>query len=430
MSYNTEDKNVNDEHDDQNKGESVFSSINKDQPSISDEGVLSSIKYLQERRFVAVTTSLIMIGYAAESGYKLSQSDVKAILDMADAVDPKGKAVSENQITPDLESKFWEALSHISNLIKPATAVAIRERSDFLSAKSGGQKNAVFSSTIEFYKRYLWIALAITLIMHGYYFYLGAMIGEAKESIQRFDSARTAAFTAIASDKQNSPQMNSAIAINISSVCAALDSWRSSNEAISAANLHFGDAGLIKAMAEKPITAEAALCGKNDGADGSIPASNDLDKVAEKNDLNKVTENLNRFRVVDPVTQRVLSRGGRYLSLVDHFALPLLYGTLGALAYIIRSLSISIREIRYSRAFQFEQGLQIPLGALVGATVGLVVSPEALNTAFGLTVLGLAFGFGYSVDVFFALIDGLIGRIAQKQPQREFPPQGDATTKT
>src|SRR3954469_16027626 len=146
MPYDNEDEKNNDEQNGQNKGESVFSSINKDQSGISDDDVLSSIKYLQERRFVAVTTSLIMIGHAAEAGYNLSQSDVKAILDMADAVDPKGKAVSENQITPDLESKFWEALSHISNLIKPATAAAIRERSDFLSAKSGGQKNAAFSS--------------------------------------------------------------------------------------------------------------------------------------------------------------------------------------------------------------------------------------------------------------------------------------------
>src|SRR4051794_2817743 len=192
MPYNNGDEKNGKEQNAQNKGESVFSSINKDQSGISDDDVLSSIKYLQERRFVAVTTSLIMIGHAAEAGYNLSQSDVKAILDMADAVDPKGKAVSENQITPDLESKFWEALSHISNLIKPATAAAIRERSDFLSAKSGGRKGTVFSSTIEFYKRYLWIVLAFTLITHGYYFYLGAMIGEAKISIQRFDSARTA----------------------------------------------------------------------------------------------------------------------------------------------------------------------------------------------------------------------------------------------
>ena len=48
--------------------------------------------------------------------------------------------------------------------------------------------------------------------------------------------------------------------------------------------------------------------------------------------------------------------------------------------------------------------------------MGLIVAPETLNTALGLTMLGVAFGFGYSVDVFFALLDGLIGRLTQQAP--------------
>jgi hypothetical protein len=347
-----------------------------------------------------------MISHAAETGRKLTQDDVKAVLDMANAVDPNGKAVSENQLTPELESRFWEASSHISNLVKPASAAAIRERSEFLSNRTKS-KNNIFSSTIGLYKYYVWAVLAVTLVMHAYYFALGTMVTEAKESIQRFDVARTGAFTAVASNRQNEAQGDSAILISVSNVCTTLNTWRSINEGIAKATLHFSDAEIIESMITLPPLSEKSLCSNT-----------------ELN-LESIAEGLNALRVVDPVTQKALTRGERYRNLIGHFVLPLLYGTLGALAYIVRSLSISIREIRYSRAFHFEYGLQIPLGALAGATVGLIVTPETLNTAFGLTILGLAFGFGYSVDVFFALIDGFIGRLTQ----REAASQSDSTTK-
>jgi hypothetical protein len=357
-----------------------------------------------------------MVSHAAETGRNLNQEDVRAILDMADVVDPSGKPVSGGRLTPELESRFWEALSRISNLVKPASAAAIRERSEFLSTNDA-RKNTIFSSTIRYYKYAVWATLAITLILHGYYFALDSMITEAEESIKHFDVARTEAFTSIASTKQN--QVDSAISINIGNVCATLNNWRTTNESIATWTLQSTSARGIRNIINDTSMPYNALCDSNranieSNSDGSVLAS--------------ITSYLNELRVVDPDTQKTLARGERFRNLIGHFILPLLYGTLGALAYIIRSLTLSIREIRYSRAFHFEHGLHIPLGALAGATVGLVVTPETLNTAFGLTILGLAFGFGYSVDVFFALIDGFISRLTQSQ--RETTSQVDATTKS
>jgi hypothetical protein len=143
-------------------------------------------------------------------------------------------------------------------------------------------------------------------------------------------------------------------------------------------------------------------------------------KLCVDHEINNAVKNLNQLRVVDDRTQIIVSWATKVREVVGQFILPLLYGALGAVTSIIRELSISIRQIRYSRAFVVEYGLKIPLGALAGATVGLLIAPETLNTASGLTILGIAFGFGYSVDVFFTLLDGLIGRLTQQEatPQR------------
>ena len=416
-----------------NEGESIFQSMNKDNTT-DDENVSSAIKYFRTRRLLAVNSSLLMISHAAEIGRNLNQDDVKAILDMADIFDSSGKIVSEGRLTPELESRFWEASSRISNLVKPASAAAIRERSEFLSA-SNAKKNSVFASTIGYYKYAVWVTLAITLILHGYYSALSSMITEAKESIKSFDVARTEAFTAIASSKQD--QVDSAISISIGNVCATLHNWRSTNEAIATWTFQSKAAESIKAIVDagdNPSISQNSLCSSNksnlkfnpnvlEQAEKASPSSNQDSLTPDY-----IASQLNELRVVDPDTQKALAGGERFRNTIGNFILPLLYGTLGALAYIIRSLTISIREIRYSRAFHFEHGLHIPLGALAGATVGLVVTPETLNTAFGLTVLGLAFGFGYSVDVFFALIDGFISRLTQSQ--RETTSQVNTTTKS
>jgi hypothetical protein len=373
---------------------SIRSTINKDPSSVDDPDISSAAEYLQKRRLLAVTDSLLMISHAAENGLDLKKEDVQAILDMAGKIDTTGKVTPEGQLTSEVESRFWEALSHVSNIIKPASAVALRERSRFLSVK----KSSLFSSTIEHYKTSVWIILLITLMLHCYYYIVGALITDAKESIRDFDLARAAAFTAIATSQQQE-RPPSSVAINIGNTCDSLKSWRSINDWIAKATFQFGSSA--------------------SNTKGNL--TTDYDQLCENHnayiaadELKTANENLNRLKVVDDRTRKIMNWASKVRDVVGQFILPLFYGALGAITSIIRELSLSIRQIRYSRAFGFEYGLKVPLGALAGATVGLIVTPETLNTAFGLTMLGVAFGFGYSVDVFFTMLDGLIGRLTQQ----------------
>ena len=124
-------------------------------------------------------------------------------------------------------------------------------------------------------------------------------------------------------------------------------------------------------------------------------------------------DKLSALEVVDDRSQWIINWAAKLRDILAQFILPLAYGILGALTSIMRELSASIRQTIYSIALGLEYKVKIPLGALAGASVGLILAPNSLNTAFGLSMLGVAFGMGYSVDVFFAVLDGLIARLTQ-----------------
>lgn len=397
-----------------NKTRSIFSLRNETQSVVNDEHTPSSLEYLQKMRLQALYSCLLMIDRAAEVGQNLENADIEAVLNMADALDLAGKGTSENHLTVELEAKFWTARSHISNLLKPATALAIQERSDFLLSNSEKQRKS-FTSTIRRYARGVLCVLVITGIVHAYYFSLDAAIARAKESISQFDAARTAAFTAIASNKQSSPQVESDISVNIHNMCAALYNWRSTAETIAGwvtnATVAQSIEGRINSMPYH----------KTDKADENIGPGEELCDPNHSYDIGGVANDLNKIIVNDPSTQDALSEGERVRNLIGRFILPALYGALGALAYVVRSLSLSIKEITYSRVFRFEHQLHLPLGILAGATIGLVISPDILNTVFGLSMLGLAFALGYSVDVFFILLDNFIKRLKPQDDTRSRP---------
>jgi hypothetical protein len=105
------------------------------------------------------------------------------------------------------------------------------------------------------------------------------------------------------------------------------------------------------------------------------------------------------------------------LNAISDYLLPLLYGLLGALAYVLRTLTKEIKSLTYSRAQNIGYGLRLQLGALAGLAIGWFVkggdgdtpaeAAQALS-AVSLSAWALAFIAGYSVEVLFALMDKFI----------------------
>ncbi len=98
------------------------------------------------------------------------------------------------------------------------------------------------------------------------------------------------------------------------------------------------------------------------------------------------------------------------LQALQLYILPLLYGLLGAFAYVLRTLTLEIRNLTYEVESNIRYRLRIQLGALAGLAVGWFTDPGSAVSisALSLSPLALAFLTGYSVEVFFAIMDRLI----------------------
>jgi len=93
---------------------------------------------------------------------------------------------------------------------------------------------------------------------------------------------------------------------------------------------------------------------------------------------------------------------------MSRFLLPLLYGLLGACAFILRSV---IKEM-HARSFEVKRfqdfGTRVYLGMLSGITVQWFFESGANRPTGGLTPAVLAFAGGYSVEMIFAAVDRVI----------------------
>jgi len=88
------------------------------------------------------------------------------------------------------------------------------------------------------------------------------------------------------------------------------------------------------------------------------------------------------------------------------YVLPLMYGWLGALLWVVQKFREDDSEQAVRR---IKPGSRVVTGVVAGPMIGMFLSPEFLNSlAFQATPFLVAFLGGYSTDIFFALIDRLM----------------------
>ena len=115
------------------------------------------------------------------------------------------------------------------------------------------------------------------------------------------------------------------------------------------------------------------------------------------------------------------------LQALSTYVVPLLYGLLGAFAYVLREIAEEVRAVTFSHESCIRYNLRLSLGLLAGITVGFLVSPEAgqgavqqaqpILTLATLGPMALAFLAGYSVELVFAVMDRIVSAfVDEKSP--------------
>jgi hypothetical protein len=110
------------------------------------------------------------------------------------------------------------------------------------------------------------------------------------------------------------------------------------------------------------------------------------------------------FKWLREDNDRLQEKANLITGLIGAFVLPILFGTLGAVAFIIRSTSDQIRDSTFSTSSPIRNVMRVALGALAGVVISLF---SDFSTRLSLSPLAIAFLAGYGVEGVFSMFDGL-----------------------
>jgi hypothetical protein len=120
----------------------------------------------------------------------------------------------------------------------------------------------------------------------------------------------------------------------------------------------------------------------------------------------------------------VILRAKYVNDLFQQLFLPPLYGCVGALAYILRTLSQQAKDRLYRTENDTVWDLRISLGILAGLAIGWFLKPSGVEAATGIGLvspLALAFVAGYSVDLLFTAMDRIVAAFSGPDRVPEAP---------
>jgi hypothetical protein len=127
---------------------------------------------------------------------------------------------------------------------------------------------------------------------------------------------------------------------------------------------------------------------------------------------------------IDPIIETlnwedtIITEAKNRMDLLQQFILPLLYGWIGALAYILRSLSEQIRLWTYRKENTVLCDLRMLLGMVAGLAIGWFFKPPGteVNGVGLVSPFALAFLAGYSVDLLFTVMDRVVATFSKAVP--------------
>jgi hypothetical protein len=107
------------------------------------------------------------------------------------------------------------------------------------------------------------------------------------------------------------------------------------------------------------------------------------------------------------------------VSVLQVYFLPLLYGLLGAHAYVLRELIRENRERVYRRESETAYRMRVILGLLAGLAIGWFAKPDPASSGIiaKLGPFALSFLAGYSVEVLFSVMDRFVSAFGSLSQQ-------------
>ncbi|MCI5130866.1 MAG: hypothetical protein D3904_04940 [Candidatus Electrothrix sp. EH2] len=339
----------------------------KDHPNSAGQDSQDEAMHLKEH----VEDAQLMLAYASEQGIQIDSNLVTDIV-------TSRYSLQKNEFDRDKEITFWTAFNTLSKKIHPVCINSLKATRNY----SGAPNKSEAERTVLFYQTITFIVL-ITLLCVQIYWGVGSVIIAQITKNQSFQKeieslAKVQGEIAILFQTNESEKGT----VGCESVEILVDKYQDKQ---------------IDIKRDTAMYYELLECWY---APVSLLTKKILSKDTTSHDYaggEYIKERQSAQLVLQPIQQYIL---------------PLLYGWIGALAYVLRNINREVAEITYTRQSKEHYRLRVQLGTLSGLAVGWFLSVDPATSSsfsFGnLSPLALSFLAGYSVELLFSAADKIV----------------------
>jgi hypothetical protein len=389
----------------------------------------------------------VLLWYATREGKSVSKQSISDIVVAQSSLGPGTR-------NPELEGRFWAALREVGAAVKPASVDSILATYNypFGHQVESGKRRLVDAASTK--KKYSIAAIGVLacLVIFQIYWFIGTTIRTDLESHRSELDSIAGSLRAMTLSAKNLQDLISSKQLQIEAEQGSMSVADSSGtmapsphpvlqlgeelEALKKERdqtiLDYANARKRSFRVHRMLEGDTQMMGQWDlvtrfaGSSGETqepagayqpfltPGEEQAPWGTDEN-LNEIEKSL--FENTWEIELGLLNSKSA-LAVFSQYVLPLLYGLLGALAYILRTLSSEIQNVTFTRGSEIRYSLRWPLGMLGGVTVGLFFDPAELTGFAAITPLGLAFLAGYGVELLFTGLDRMVGAFSGEGPER------------
>jgi len=350
----------------------------------------------------AVTNSEMILSFAAETGIDISNEIISFIV--------KAKEMERNDNwTIEGETNFWIAYKTVAHLIKPVSIDSIKASEESKIRKlnwwhklirQNKKKSIVHNAVL----RYSLLALFFMIILLSLQIYalLGSRLLFSIETGNQTMNKGEERLSELILITENNRENRSAL---LEKTNIEINLEQTTKEVNSSIELLLA----WMRIADFVFT------------DETKKMEDDIQPVMLESDSDIDFEAMSQEFVIDKNIMAI-QEAKSMIQILTLYILPLLYGLLGGLIFVLRSISAETKNVTYTKASNLKYGLRIHLGALAGLAIGLFwgdIEKQNINFIESLSTALVAFIAGYSIEFVFRLVDQLIFSIGEKKEERK-----------
>ncbi len=348
----------------------------------------------------ALTNAELLLMHASESGLDLTPEEVAVLMEAK-------RAYQDKQWNTDIELKFWLVYKNLARRSYPVTVDAVKAAQETkikhpnlwqkLTKKT--RKNTLAYKAVRFYTILTIITLVIMVILH-IIFAIGTSrlnrIQTASEHIKQIE--------------QQLDQIDLIIGNDMSNVSAELQKEKLMNELYEA---NSEKVNAIKLLEDWLLTIKKL----------TFSEKRYEQRISE---LQGETNNVPSGLPAPPTTPEesidthigVIQEAQNYVFILGLNILPLFYGLLGALAFVLRDLAQATKKLQFTKETNITYTLRLMLGTIAGLAVGVfwvdIKQQQDFVLVKSLGPLLAAFLAGFMVEYVFTVLEKWLTMLLEK----------------